>query len=221
HRCVGAVIYGHIHQELDFERNGVRYFCTPSTCIQFKPNVADFTLDELNPAYRWYTLHNHGAIDSGVVRLTDFVPAVDHSATGYELMPLLTNALGENAVHDRFFLLYLHGFNSSPLSHKARQTHDYWVSLGLGDYIGVPELDHEPARAIEELQEIIEAQELPVALIGSSLGGYYATWLAEEYGLRAALVNPAVNPAELWQAHLGINRNYYSGRRYEITESHI
>jgi len=136
-------------------------------------------------------------------------------------MPLLTNALGENAVHDRFFLLYLHGFNSSPLSHKARQTHDYWVSLGLGDYIGVPELDHEPARAIEELQEIIEAQELPVALIGSSLGGYYATWLAEEYGLRAALVNPAVNPAELWQAHLGINRNYYSGRRYEITESHI
>lgn len=83
HRCVGAVVYGHIHQELDFERNGVRYFCTPSTCIQFKPNVADFTLDELNPAYRWYTLHNHGAIDSGVVRLTDFVAAVDHSATGY------------------------------------------------------------------------------------------------------------------------------------------
>jgi len=128
---------------------------------------------------------------------------------------------GENAVHDRFFLLYLHGFNSSPLSHKARLTHDYWLSLGLGADIGVPELDHEPARAIEELKEIVEAQELPVALIGSSLGGYYATWLAEEYGLRAALVNPAVNPGELWHVHLGINHNYYSGRRYEITESHV
>jgi len=136
-------------------------------------------------------------------------------------MSMPQNVPGEKVVHDRFFLLYLHGFNSSPLSHKARQTHDYWVSLGLGADIGVPELDHEPARAIEELREIVEAQELPVALIGSSLGGYYATWLAEEYGLRAVLVNPAVNPAELWQAHLGINRNYYSGRRYEITESHV
>jgi len=83
HRCVGAVVYGHIHQELDFERNGVRYFCTPSTCIQFKPNVADFTLDELNPAYRWYNLHGNGAIDSGVVRLTNFVAEVDLGSTGY------------------------------------------------------------------------------------------------------------------------------------------
>ena len=129
--------------------------------------------------------------------------------------------LEASAMNNRFFLLYLHGFNSSPLSHKARQTHDYWLSLGLGADIGVPELDHEPRRAIEELKEIVEAQTLPVALIGSSLGGYYATWLAEEYGLRAALVNPAVNPAELWHAHLGINRNYYSGRSYEITEAHI
>lgn len=83
HRCVRAVVYGHIHQELDFERNGVRYFCTPSTCIQFKPNVADFTLDERNPAYRWYDLHSDGAIDSGVVRLTNYVLNIDHNSRGY------------------------------------------------------------------------------------------------------------------------------------------
>ncbi len=120
-----------------------------------------------------------------------------------------------------FVLLYIHGFNSSPLSHKARVTHDYCASLGMADRIGVPELSHVPQQAIAELCEIIEAQTLPVVVIGSSLGGYYATWLAERYQLRAALINPAVNPAELWQSHLGLNKNYYSGRRYQITTEHV
>lgn len=120
-----------------------------------------------------------------------------------------------------FYLLYIHGFNSSPLSYKARATHDYCSSLGMSDSIAVPELPHEPERAIAELAEIVEAQTVPVVLIGSSLGGYYATWLAERYNLRAALINPAVNPARLWQEHLGENRNYYSGRRYHITSQHV
>ncbi len=124
-------------------------------------------------------------------------------------------------VSSAFYLLYIHGFNSSPLSHKARVTHDYCTARGMADSIGVPELSHVPRQAIAELCEIIEAQTLPVVLIGSSLGGYYATWLAERYQLRAALINPAVNPDELWEAHLCVNRNYYSGRRYEITSEHV
>lgn len=119
------------------------------------------------------------------------------------------------------YLVYIHGFNSSPLSHKARQTADYFSRAGMAHCLAVPELPHEPARAIEELCAIIENRSLPVALIGSSLGGYYATWLAEHYGLRAALVNPAVRPAALWQSHLGHNENFYSGRRYEITAAHV
>jgi len=119
------------------------------------------------------------------------------------------------------YLVYIHGFNSSPLSHKARQTADYFARAGMADCLAVPELSHEPARAIADLCAIIENRSLPVALIGSSLGGYYATWLAERYGLRAALVNPAVRPAELWQSHLGPNQNFYSGRRYEITVDHV
>jgi len=126
-----------------------------------------------------------------------------------------------NMTFDDFFLIYIHGFNSSPISHKARVTYDYCVAQGRADRIAVPELPHIPRQAIAELCEIIEAQELPVALIGSSLGGYYATWLAERYGLRAVLVNPAVNPGELWEEHLGENRNYYSGRRYLITGEHV
>lgn len=80
---VRAVVYGHIHQELDFERNKVRYFCTPSTCIQFKPEVIDFTLDDVNPAYRWFNLHPDGRIESGVERVTGHVFEVDHTSTGY------------------------------------------------------------------------------------------------------------------------------------------
>jgi Icc protein len=80
---IRAVVYGHIHQELDFLREGVRYLCTPSTCIQFKPDVVDFSLDDLNPAYRWLHLHEDGRIDTQVERVTGYVFEVDHSSTGY------------------------------------------------------------------------------------------------------------------------------------------
>ena len=59
-------------------------------------------------------------------------------------------------------------------------------------------------------------------LIGSSLGGYYATWLAEHYaGLRVVLVNPAVRPYHLFNGFLGPQKNIYTGERYELTGQHI
>ena len=81
--CVRAVLYGHLHQELDFQRKGVRYLCTPSTCIQFKPEVQDFMLDDVNPAYRWLNLLPDGRIESEVVRVTGYVFEVDHTSTRY------------------------------------------------------------------------------------------------------------------------------------------
>lgn len=80
---VRAVVYGHIHQELDFEQAGVRFFCTPSTCIQFRPGVEDFALDTLNPAYRWFDLHDDGSIESAIERVKNYDFEVDHSSTGY------------------------------------------------------------------------------------------------------------------------------------------
>lgn len=55
----------------------------------------------------------------------------------------------------------------------------------------------------------------------SSLGGFYATYLAEEYGFPAALINPAVRPFELWQQHLGQHRNYYTDEIHTVTKKHI
>jgi predicted esterase YcpF (UPF0227 family) len=122
--------------------------------------------------------------------------------------------------HEKY-LLYLHGFNSSPLSYKARATYDYWAGQGKDKLIAVPELPYSPRDATVVLCEIIESQDLPVTVVGSSLGGYYATYLAERYDLRAVLINPAVNPAERWQEHLGEHINYYSGRRHIITRQHV
>lgn len=78
-----AVVYGHIHQELDFEFEGIRCLCTPSTCIQFKPDVVNFALDKMNPGYRNLVLHSDGAIETHVVRVAGEQLEADFSSGGY------------------------------------------------------------------------------------------------------------------------------------------
>lgn len=79
-RCV---VYGHIHQELDFEYQGVRCLCAPSTCIQFKPDVTNFALDRRNPGYRALKLFGNGDIQTQVSRITGFESTADFRSTGY------------------------------------------------------------------------------------------------------------------------------------------
>lgn len=80
---VRAVVYGHIHQELDFMHENIRMLCSPSTCIQFKPKVMDFSLDRVNPGYRRLTLNPDGSIDTEVVRVTGQTLKADFSSAGY------------------------------------------------------------------------------------------------------------------------------------------
>jgi len=61
----------------------------------------------------------------------------------------------------------------------------------------------------------------PVTFVGSSLGGYYATHLAERHEARAVLINPAVRPYDLFAGLLGPQQNLYTGERYELTPQHI
>jgi Icc protein len=70
HPQVRAVAWGHVHQEFDSARRGVRLLATPSTCAQFQPRADQFVIDSLPPAYRLLTLHSNGAIDTGVHFLT-------------------------------------------------------------------------------------------------------------------------------------------------------
>jgi len=119
-------------------------------------------------------------------------------------------------------ILYLHGFLSSPQSQKARQTVTYCEQHDLADRLHVPTLHNGPADTIAELKQLVERLPLDsLCVIGSSLGGYYATWLAEEYNLPAALVNPAVRPFDLWEDYLGEHKNYYSEHIHVVTREHI
>ncbi|SER16071.1 hypothetical protein SAMN03080615_04144 [Amphritea atlantica] len=118
--------------------------------------------------------------------------------------------------------LYIHGFNSSPESFKARFFVDWMTAKGKADQVIVPALPHWPAQAIRLLEQLIEThRDRSITLIGSSLGGYYSTWLGEKYDLRAVLINPAVRPFELLEAMLGEQGNYYSDERYELTPEHL
>lgn len=72
------------------------------------------------------------------------------------------------------------------------------------------------------IEEEIHRHPLPfVTLVGSSLGGFYATYLAEKLRLRAILLNPAVYPHRDLTRYLGPQRNLYSGEAYELTEQHV
>jgi Icc protein len=83
HPQVRGVLWGHVHQEYDDMRNGVRLLATPSTCFQFKPHSIDFALDATAPGYRWLDLHPDGRIDSGVCRLARVSTHLDMQSSGY------------------------------------------------------------------------------------------------------------------------------------------
>jgi uncharacterized protein len=119
-------------------------------------------------------------------------------------------------------VLYLHGFLSSPQSLKAQQTLAYCNKMGWGQDITIPQMGQGPAETIAELHASVEAiGSQNLLLMGSSLGGYYATYLAEFYQAPAVLINPAVRPYELWESHLGENRNYYTDEIHIVTREHI
>ncbi|PID43827.1 MAG: 3',5'-cyclic-AMP phosphodiesterase [Proteobacteria bacterium] len=80
---VRAVLWGHIHQELDQIIDNIRYLATPSTCVQFAPKTRDFTVDDQAPGYRWLELHPGGDIHSGVIRVESRDFGVDRNSRGY------------------------------------------------------------------------------------------------------------------------------------------
>jgi uncharacterized protein len=101
-------------------------------------------------------------------------------------------------------LLYLHGFRSSPQSTKARRT-EQWVRAHRPDMTWwCPQLPPSPREAmVTVLDGVAHWPPGRMAVIGSSLGGYYATLVAEQMGCRAVLLNPAVDPARDLAAQVG------------------
>lgn len=83
HPNVRCLLWGHIHQEIDAMREGVRLLATPSTCVQFLPKSESFAIDSLAPGYRWLQLNSDGSINSGVERADHIEFQVDYTSKGY------------------------------------------------------------------------------------------------------------------------------------------
>lgn len=121
-------------------------------------------------------------------------------------------------------LIYLHGFRSGPQSAKVQALAARMREHGLGDALWCEQLSPVPFDAIAQATAQIEAclkKGIQPALAGSSLGGFYATWLANRHGLKAALINPFVPHAGFDNAlFLGEHVPIYGGPAFHFTAAH-
>ncbi|MBB2932612.1 YqiA/YcfP family alpha/beta fold hydrolase [Paraburkholderia silvatlantica] len=121
-------------------------------------------------------------------------------------------------------IVYLHGFRSSPQSFKARLLAARMAELGRSGEWLCPTLPVSPREAIALAEREIDAQGKPgerVTLIGSSLGGYFATHLAQKHGWRAALLNPAVAPDRDLSKYLGEQPLWHGGGSIVVEPRHL
>jgi hypothetical protein len=122
-------------------------------------------------------------------------------------------------------IVYLHGFRSSPASIKATAFANAVAMLpaSIRPTLHVPDLQDRPAAAVASVCALVERDAAPAAItfVGSSLGGFYATHLAERYGARAVLINPALHPYKVLKPYLGVQVNMYSGAQFEVTPAHF
>ncbi|MBJ9948767.1 MAG: YqiA/YcfP family alpha/beta fold hydrolase [Pseudomonadota bacterium] len=108
-------------------------------------------------------------------------------------------------------IIYLHGFKSSSLSIKGQQLNDY-CRCHSSHNVHLPDLNQHPKDVLTKISAYIE-QWSDVVLVGSSLGGFYATQLVAKYGVPAVLINPAMRPWELFRRLFGTEHI-----PYQVTE---
>jgi len=119
-------------------------------------------------------------------------------------------------------ILYLHGFRSSPQSFKAQLIGQRLQALGRGAEYRCPQLPASPRHAIELAQNLARAcPPSALTLIGSSLGGYYATWLAEQMGCRAVVLNPAITPLRDLEKYVGVGTAFHSDQPFEFKAEYL
>ncbi|MFQ3323088.1 MAG: putative esterase YcpF (UPF0227 family) [Pseudomonadales bacterium] len=115
-------------------------------------------------------------------------------------------------------LVYLHGFMSSPNSVKAKETEFYIAKRAIVVEYLVPTLSDHPKQAYQQLSELIQANpSRTIGLIGSSMGGFFASALAARFTCRAVLINPAVAPQNLMQKYIGEQINPYTNNHFTLT----
>jgi uncharacterized protein len=117
-------------------------------------------------------------------------------------------------------IIYLHGFQSSSLSIKGQQIKDYCQQLS-NVQVHLPDLNLPPEQTLAHVADMIESLDR-VVLVGSSLGGFYATQLVAKYGVPAVLINPAMRPWQLFRDLFGVEQiPYVVSNEWTLDESHL
>lgn len=121
------------------------------------------------------------------------------------------------------YLIYLHGFNSSPQSVKALQMNQFINDNCFDITIVTPTLEVTPRIALEQIISIVndiktKHVNAAIGFVGSSMGGFLATILGEKYGVKAVLINPAVAPHRMIESLVGDYTNPYSGETFKVTK---
>jgi predicted esterase YcpF (UPF0227 family) len=120
-------------------------------------------------------------------------------------------AMADGVTH----LLYLHGFRSSPQSFKARRLLAWLAEHRPEVRTWCPQLPPSPAEAMRGVEDGIAGwPRSRMAVVGSSLGGFYATWVAESTGCPAVLLNPAVHPARDLARYIGENTAFHDPEQH-------
>lgn len=119
-------------------------------------------------------------------------------------------------------ILYLHGFRSSPQSYKARLMADTLAGLGCAQRWRCPQLPASPSEALALALELAgDRRGDELIVMGSSLGGFYATWLAERLACRAVVMNPVVHAARDLATQVGMHRTFYGDEPFEFLPVHV
>ena len=122
-------------------------------------------------------------------------------------------------------LVYLHGFRSSPRSSKAVMTGNAVKALSSEDTLFewfCPQLLASPKISIDMVTQYINQSNADrIVIIGSSLGGYYANYLAEKYACKAVVLNPAVRAARELAPHIGMLTAYDSDEPFDFRPEYI
>ena len=118
-------------------------------------------------------------------------------------------------------ILYFHGFKSSSKSSKAQSLKNFIAKNTKNTKIIIPDLDDNFQNAHNQIEELIRLSGSNIVFMGSSLGGYYASYFSQKLKKKAVLINPAVRPLKDFEVHLGENENYSSGNKFNISSKEI
>ena len=121
-----------------------------------------------------------------------------------------------------YTVIYLHGFLSSPQSVKATQTQSFFTEHYPHVEFLVPQINHYPDLAAVQLNDLVNQYGgRKLRFIGSSMGGFFSTYLVSQFGGKAVLINPAVKPHILLSDYLGEHENPYTQETFLLESRHM